>query len=64
MHVQTPQEGVPVHVIDIEGPDSTQLKPPDYETVTGAPPSYDVAIKLSPALLLQETQVPPAYTPK
>lgn len=60
--LQTPQESSPVHVIDIENADGAQLKPPDYETVSEAPPSYDVAIKLSPTQLLHD-QVPPAYRP-
>lgn len=42
------------------------MKPPDYETVSGAPPSYDVAIKLNPSqLLTPETtrcEPPPEYT--
>lgn len=29
-----------------------QQKPPDYDTVAGAPPTYDDAIKLNPARLL------------
>lgn len=32
-----------------------QQKPPDYDTVAGAPPTYDDAIKLNPARLLPAT---------
>lgn len=36
--------------------DTCSTKPPDYETVIAAPPSYDVAIKLNPAQLLSQNQ--------
>lgn len=40
------------HVVTIHRADSVLEKPPDYDTVTGAaPPSYEDAIKLSPAQL-------------
>lgn len=35
--------------------ESMQQKPPDYDTVAGAPPTYDDAIKLNPARLLPAT---------
>ncbi|KOX73929.1 hypothetical protein WN51_14007 [Melipona quadrifasciata] len=42
----------PIHVISIEEPSSgSRQKPPDYEAVTDAPPSYDDAIKLNPSQL-------------
>lgn len=43
----------PIHVISIEEPSITnsRQKPPDYEAVADAPPSYDDAIKLNPAQL-------------
>jgi len=43
----------PIHVISIDETSSTssRQKPPDYETVTDAPPSYDDAIKLNPSQL-------------
>ena len=44
----------PIHVISIEEPSSgSRQKPPDYEAVTDAPPSYDDAIKLNPSHLLR-----------
>ncbi|XP_026273593.2 uncharacterized protein LOC113203225 isoform X2 [Frankliniella occidentalis] len=43
----------PVHFITLDRTSSAVAaqKPPDYESVTDKPPSYDDAIKLSPALL-------------
>lgn len=32
--------------------EAMQQKPPDYDSVAGAPPTYDDAIKLNPARLL------------
>lgn len=44
----------PIHVISIEEPSSgSRQKPPDYEAVTDAPPSYDDAIKLNPSHLFR-----------
>lgn len=44
------------HIVTIHRSDSVLEKPPDYETVTGAsPPSYEDAIKLSPAQLLDRS---------
>jgi hypothetical protein len=42
----------PIHVIAVEEPSSgSRQKPPDYEAVADAPPSYDDAIKLNPGQL-------------
>ncbi|XP_061510521.1 uncharacterized protein LOC133392813 isoform X3 [Anopheles gambiae] len=41
----------PVHVISAND-ERRREKPPDYDTVAAAPPSYDDAIKLDPAALL------------
>ncbi|XP_041778448.1 uncharacterized protein LOC121597049 isoform X2 [Anopheles merus] len=41
----------PVHVISANDERRSE-KPPDYDTVAAAPPSYDDAIKLDPAALL------------
>ncbi|CAO1323825.1 unnamed protein product [Diamesa serratosioi] len=41
----------PIHVIAIAD-ERRREKPPDYDQVTSAPPSYDDAIKLDPAALL------------
>lgn len=52
----------PIHVISIEEPSSmSRQKPPDYEAVTDAPPSYDDAIKLNPSQLvrLSNSNTPP-----
>lgn len=44
----------PIHVISIEEPSGvSRQKPPDYEAVTDAPPSYDDAIKLNPSQLVR-----------
>lgn len=44
----------PIHVISIEEPSSgSRQKPPDYEAVADAPPSYDDAIKLNPSHLVR-----------
>ncbi|KYM82353.1 hypothetical protein ALC53_07141 [Atta colombica] len=44
----------PIHVISIEEPPGvSRQKPPDYEAVTDAPPSYDDAIKLNPSQLIR-----------
>ncbi|XP_076375817.1 uncharacterized protein LOC143259002 isoform X3 [Megalopta genalis] len=44
----------PIHVISIEEPSTGyRQKPPDYEAVTDAPPSYDDAIKLNPSHLVR-----------
>ncbi|XP_043674514.1 uncharacterized protein LOC122632096 isoform X2 [Vespula pensylvanica] len=44
----------PIHVISIDEPPSgARQKPPDYEAVTDAPPSYDDAIKLNPGHLIR-----------
>ncbi|XP_049284257.1 uncharacterized protein LOC125764265 isoform X1 [Anopheles funestus] len=42
----------PVHVISTSE-ERRREKPPDYDTVATAPPSYDDAIKLDPAALLR-----------
>ncbi|XP_050078537.1 uncharacterized protein LOC126565405 isoform X2 [Anopheles maculipalpis] len=42
----------PVHVISTSE-ERRREKPPDYDTVAAAPPSYDDAIKLDPAALLR-----------
>ncbi|XP_053665572.1 uncharacterized protein LOC128714717 [Anopheles marshallii] len=42
----------PVHVISTTE-ERRREKPPDYDTVAAAPPSYDDAIKLDPAALLR-----------
>uniref|UniRef100_A0A182N8T2 Uncharacterized protein n=1 Tax=Anopheles dirus TaxID=7168 RepID=A0A182N8T2_9DIPT len=42
----------PVHVISTND-ERRREKPPDYDTVAAAPPSYDDAIKLDPAALLR-----------
>lgn len=44
----------PIHVISIDEPASgSRQKPPDYEAVADAPPSYDDAIKLNPSQFLR-----------
>ncbi|XP_015597313.1 uncharacterized protein LOC107268753 isoform X2 [Cephus cinctus] len=49
-HSITAQIDDPIHVISIDEPScGSQQKPPDYEAVADAPPSYDDAIKLNPA---------------
>ena len=46
----------PIHVISIEEPSSgSRQKPPDYDAVTDAPPSYDDAIKLNPGHLVRSS---------
>ena len=46
----------PIHVISIEEPTSgSRQKPPDYDAVTDAPPSYDDAIKLNPGHLIRSS---------
>ncbi|XP_006615773.1 uncharacterized protein LOC102674614 isoform X2 [Apis dorsata] len=53
-HPITAQIDDPIHVISIEEPSSlSRQKPPDYEAVTDAPPSYDDAIKLNPSHLFR-----------
>ncbi|XP_076175607.1 uncharacterized protein LOC143150911 isoform X2 [Ptiloglossa arizonensis] len=53
-HPITAQIDDPIHVISIEEPSSgSRQKPPDYEAVTDAPPSYDDAIKLNPRHLVR-----------
>lgn len=48
-----PQIDDPIHVISIEESFGARQKPPDYEAVADAPPSYDDAIKLNPGQLIQ-----------
>ncbi|XP_012277926.1 uncharacterized protein LOC105698328 isoform X2 [Orussus abietinus] len=50
-HPITAQIDDPIHVISIAETSScgARQKPPDYEAVADAPPSYDDAIKLNPA---------------
>lgn len=43
--------------------ETMQQKPPDYESVAGAPPTYDDAIKLNPARLLVPRAEPAADAP-
>ena len=46
----------PIHVISMEEPSSgARQKPPDYEAVADAPPSYDDAIKLNPGQLARSS---------
>ncbi|XP_076677096.1 uncharacterized protein LOC143373577 isoform X2 [Andrena cerasifolii] len=53
-HPITAQIDDPIHVISIEEPSSgSRQKPPDYEAVADAPPSYDDAIKLNPSHLVR-----------
>ncbi|XP_070170161.1 uncharacterized protein [Polyergus mexicanus] len=53
-HPITAQIDDPIHVISIEEPSVlSRQKPPDYEAVTDAPPSYDDAIKLNPSQLIR-----------
>ncbi|XP_011145512.1 uncharacterized protein LOC105186777 isoform X1 [Harpegnathos saltator] len=53
-HPITAQIDDPIHVISIEEPSGmSRQKPPDYEAVTDAPPSYDDAIKLNPSQLVR-----------
>lgn len=61
-HPITAQIDDPIHVISIEEPSGgSRQKPPDYEAVTDAPPSYDDAIKLNPGHLfrLSTSSAPP-----
>lgn len=46
------QSDDPIHVITISDDPNRREKPPSYDTVAIAPPSYDDAIKLDPAALL------------
>ncbi|XP_014215759.1 uncharacterized protein LOC106644651 isoform X2 [Copidosoma floridanum] len=58
-HPITAQIDDPIHVISIEEPSSgSRQKPPDYEAVADAPPSYDDAIKLNPGQLAWSTSTP------
>lgn len=42
----------PIHIINVSADEEVmQQKPPDYDSVAGAPPTYDDAIKLSPSQL-------------
>ncbi|OXU22384.1 hypothetical protein TSAR_001123 [Trichomalopsis sarcophagae] len=55
-HPLTAQIDDPIHVISIEEPSTgARQKPPDYEAVADAPPSYDDAIKLNPGQLARST---------
>ncbi|XP_046688150.1 uncharacterized protein LOC124373875 [Homalodisca vitripennis] len=46
------------HIVTIQRGAATLEKPPDYDSVTGAaPPSYEDAIKLSPAHLVLDSSV-------
>ncbi|KXJ79770.1 hypothetical protein RP20_CCG028171 [Aedes albopictus] len=47
----------PIHVISAAEERRCE-KPPDYDSVAVAPPSYDDAIKLDPSALLQQQQQP------
>ncbi|XP_063973075.1 uncharacterized protein LOC135160456 isoform X1 [Diachasmimorpha longicaudata] len=52
-HPHTVQIDDPIHVISMdESAVSARQKPPDYEAVADAPPSYDDAIKLNPGQLI------------
>jgi hypothetical protein len=49
----------PIHVITVPSDDEVmQQKPPDYDSVAGAPPTYDDAIKLNPAHFLPSVHLP------
>ncbi|XP_051173216.1 uncharacterized protein LOC127289365 [Leptopilina boulardi] len=55
-HPITAQIDDPIHVISIEEPpDGSRQKPPDYDAVTDAPPTYDDAIKLNPGQLVRSS---------
>ncbi|XP_059612984.1 uncharacterized protein LOC132259383 isoform X2 [Phlebotomus argentipes] len=54
-HTQDPS----VHVIGGVSDENRREKPPDYDTVAVAPPSYDDAIKLTPAAFLHPPQTSP-----
>uniref|UniRef100_A0A6B2EAQ7 Putative conserved protein with signal anchor n=1 Tax=Phlebotomus kandelakii TaxID=1109342 RepID=A0A6B2EAQ7_9DIPT len=45
-----------VHIIGGVSDENRREKPPDYDTVAVAPPSYDDAIKLTPAAFLHPPQ--------
>lgn len=49
----------PIHVITVPNDETVmQQKPPDYDSVAGAPPTYDDAIKLNPNHLLPSVHLP------
>ncbi|KAJ8680064.1 hypothetical protein QAD02_015851 [Eretmocerus hayati] len=51
-HPITAQIDDPIHVISVDDTSTgSRQKPPDYEAVADAPPSYDDAIKLNPGQL-------------
>lgn len=52
----------PIHVISAAEERRCE-KPPDYDSVAVAPPSYDDAIKLDPSALLQQQQPQHASSP-
>ncbi|XP_048508941.1 uncharacterized protein LOC105683459 isoform X2 [Athalia rosae] len=53
-HPITAQIDDPIHVISIDEPaGGSRQKPPDYEAVADAPPSYDDAIKLNPGQFVE-----------
>jgi hypothetical protein len=59
----------PIHVITVTDDTHIYEKPPDYDMVANLPPTYDDAIKLSPAAFLTApstpfvcTETPPAST--
>ncbi|XP_055687498.1 uncharacterized protein LOC129792455 isoform X3 [Lutzomyia longipalpis] len=51
-----------VHVIGGVSDENRREKPPDYDTVAIAPPSYDDAIKLTPAVFLHPPQTTQTLT--
>lgn len=57
----TSENDDPIHVISAAEERRCE-KPPDYDTVATAPPSYDDAIKLDPSALLHQ-HAPPATVP-
>ncbi|XP_055600223.1 uncharacterized protein LOC129749308 isoform X2 [Uranotaenia lowii] len=52
----------PIHVIS-SAEERRCEKPPDYDTVAVAPPSYDDAIKLNPAALMGHNPIGPVSEP-
>ncbi|KAG8036068.1 hypothetical protein G9C98_004647 [Cotesia typhae] len=57
-HPNTIQIDDPIHVISVEEPASVdRQKPPDYDAVADAPPSYDDAIKLNPGQLTTRASI-------
>ncbi|XP_046597546.1 uncharacterized protein LOC107227300 isoform X1 [Neodiprion lecontei] len=55
-HPITAQIDDPIHVISIDEPaGGSRQKPPDYEAVADAPPSYDDAIKLNPGQFVRSS---------